>query len=129
MQGQETSVRVLLVDDDKDMVISLRSFLERRGYAVLEAYDGPSGVEAAATERPDIIFLDIEMPGMDGNEVLSRLREDHRTSDIPVVFLTAKVNVDAMETAYEEVAQGYILKPIMTSTLLDKIEEVLGLER
>jgi two-component system phosphate regulon response regulator PhoB len=119
--------KVLLVDDDKNMVASMRAFLKRTGYGVLEAYDGPTALEIATRESPDIIILDIEMPGMKGAEVVKRLRADSRTEDIPVIFLTARVDLDAMEVTVEEEAQGYLLKPLSTGDLLLKIEEVLGI--
>lgn len=119
--------KVLLVDDDKNMVASMRAFLKRTGYGVLEAYDGPTALEIATRESPDIIILDIEMPGMKGAEVVKRIRADSRTEGIPVIFLTARVDLDAMEVTVEEEAQGYLLKPLSTGDLLLKIEEVLGI--
>lgn len=119
--------KVLLVDDDKNMVASMRAFLKRTGYGVLEAYDGPTALEIATRESPDIVILDIEMPGMKGAEVVKRIRADSRTEGIPVIFLTARVDLDAMEVTVEEEAQGYLLKPLSTGDLLLKIEEVLGI--
>jgi len=127
MEVEGRPVRILLVDDDKNMVASMRTFLKRTGYEVLEAYEGLGALEIATRENPDVVILDIEMPGIKGAEVVNRLRADPRTEDMPVIFLTARVDLDAMEETYEEEAQGYLLKPLSTGDLLQKIEEVLGI--
>jgi CheY-like chemotaxis protein len=125
MAEQASPFRILLVDDDKNMVASMRAFLIHQGYQVLEAYDGEGCLDVARANPPDIILLDIEMPGMKGAEVVSRLRSDPLTEDVPVIFLTARVDLDAMEQTVEEEAQGYLLKPLSTGDLLQKIEDVL----
>jgi CheY-like chemotaxis protein len=125
MEEQASPLRILLVDDDKNMVASMRAFLKHQGYQVLEAYDGQSCLEIAVNNSLDMILLDIEMPGMKGAEVVKRLRADSRTEDVPVIFLTARVDLDAMEETVEEEAQGYLLKPLSTGDLLQKIEDVL----
>lgn len=78
-------------------------------------------------DDPDIIILDVEMPpGVGGPEVCRMLRRDPETAEIPIVFLTARVDLDAMEETVEEEAQGYLLKPLSIHDLLEKIDEVLG---
>jgi len=118
--------RVLTIDDDPDMRIGIKVALEVEGYVVAVASGGAEGLDVAANFLPDIIVLDVEMPGMGGPETLRRLRDEVGLEEIPVVFLTGKVDLDAMEETFEEVAQGYLLKPFSVIQLLNKIEEVLG---
>ena len=82
--------RVLVVDDDPEVVPMLREMLPSDGYTFLAAYDGEQGVSQARIERPDAILLDLAMPGMNGFEVLQKLRDDAQTADIPITLLTAK---------------------------------------
>lgn len=119
--------KVLLVDDDVYLVRSASIYLEEEGYEVAGALSGEEGLEMALSDPPDIIILDIDMsPGMSGPQVLEKIRANPATADVPTVFLTAKVDLDAMEAAIDEVAQGYLLKPMSGGDLLDKIESVLG---
>lgn len=120
-------IRILLIDDDPDIRASVRISLKMEGHEVIEAPNGESGVRLAKSENPDIIVLDVEMPpGIGGPEVCRRLRKDPETEDIPIIFLTARVDLDAMEKTLEEEAQAYVLKPFPPIDLLNKIEEVLG---
>lgn len=119
-------IRVLTIDDDPDMRIGVKVALEVEGYAVTTASSGAEGIDRASEFLPDIIVLDVEMPGMGGPETLRRLRSDPGLEEIPVVFLTGKVDLDAMEETFEEIAQGYLLKPFSVIQLLNKLEEVLG---
>jgi len=125
-QKFDRPIRVLTIDDDPDMRIGVKVALEVEGYAVATASSGAEGVDRASEFLPDIIVLDVEMPGMGGPETLRCLRSDPRLEGIPVVFLTGKVDLDAMEKTFEKVAQGYLLKPFSVIQLLNKLEEVLG---
>ena len=80
---------VLAIDDHEDNLFLLESLLSGKGFRVLTALNGPDGLAIAHAERPDLIVLDLAMPGMDGFEVLKRLREDRTTAKIPVIVLTA----------------------------------------
>src|SRR5437764_560114 len=82
--------RVLVVDDEKDLVDLISYNLRRNGYDVLSATDGNAAIDLAARETPDLILLDLMLPGIDGTEVARRLRADSRTAPIPVIMLTAK---------------------------------------
>ena len=119
-------VRVLTIDDDADLRMGLKVALEVEGYVVATAPSGAEGIDIAGEVLPDIIVLDVEMPGMGGPETLRRLRTDPRFEHTPVVFLTGKVDLDAMEETFEEIAQGYLLKPFSVIQLLNKIEDVLS---
>src|SRR4029078_4743352 len=85
--------RVLVIDDEGPIRLLCRVNLEAAGMEVREANDGPSGVEAARSERPEVILLDVMMPGMDGWEVFGELLKDEETAGIPVVFLTARAEL------------------------------------
>ncbi|HEY5527573.1 MAG TPA: response regulator [Candidatus Anoxymicrobiaceae bacterium] len=122
-------LKVLLVDDDVNLVKTAGIFLKDEGYQVLEAFNGEQGLEIATRDLPDVIVLDIEMmPGISGPEVCHKLREQPQTAGIPIIFLTAKVDLDAMEATIDQDAQGYLLKPMSGYDLLDKIDEVLSEE-
>ena len=121
--------KVLVVDDEKLVVNIVRITLEQLdGFEVLSASSGKEGLELARSESPDIIILDIYMPpGIAGTEVCRKLRSDPSTAEIPILFLTGKYDVEAMEQTLELEAQAYILKPFSSGDLINKINEVLGL--
>src|SRR6476620_6193637 len=85
-----TATRVLVIDDEAPIRLLCRVNLEAEGMDVLEAADGPSGLEKARAESPDVILLDVMMPGLDGWRVEEELLDDPRTAAIPIVFLTAR---------------------------------------
>ena len=100
--------------------------LEMEGFEVSAAPGGAEGLEMAGMSPPDVIVLDVEMPVMSGPETLRELRRNPRLDDSRVFFLTGKVDLDAMEETFEDIAQGYLLKPFSAIELLNKIDEVLG---
>ena len=113
-EAQSSGARVLAIDDTLDNLITLRAVLEDAlpGCVLLTATDGASGLELARVEDPDVVLLDIIMPGMDGFEVCTRMKADEALRDIPVVFLTAmgtgrKARVEALRVG----AEGFLSKP------------------
>src|SRR5947208_9307744 len=88
-EGMMNKATILVVDDERDLVELVRYNLERGGYGVVTACDGESAVEAAQRRRPDLVVLDVMMPGIDGLEVCRRLRADNRTAGLPIIMLTA----------------------------------------
>ena len=122
-----TSVKkkILIVDDEPMVVAMATKVLEERGFAVLSAPDGYEGILKAITEKPDLILLDVVMPGLDGHEVLARLHKDERTRDIPVIHLSAVGDYDEQLHAMEDGSADYITKPIKPSDLGDKVEVFL----
>src|SRR5581483_4971140 len=88
--GRRIVTRVLVIDDEAPIRLLCRVNLEAEGMDVLEAPDGPTGLEQAREHRPDIVLLDVMMPGLDGWHVAEALLNDERTSDIPIIFLTAR---------------------------------------
>jgi len=121
--------RVLVIDDEQLITDAIRISLGRlAGFEVLAASNGEKGIELARSESPDIIILDVYMPpGIAGPEVCRRMRSDPSTAEIPIVFLTGKLDIDAMEETLESDAQGFMLKPFSPGDLIDKINEILGL--
>ena len=97
---------------------------------VSEAEDGPSGVEAARAERPDVILLDVMMPGMDGWEVFGELLKDDRTAQIPIVFLTARAELRDQARGLELGGVDYVTKPFNPLELAPLVDELLeGVQR
>ncbi len=120
------SHNILLVDDD-DMVRELvAATLDGGDYALLQAADGGKGLELAREHRPDLIFLDVNMPVMDGFAVCSALKADPVTREIAVVMLTALGQEVDKERARRAGADGYFTKPFSPLSLLRKVDEVLG---
>ncbi|MCL6521417.1 MAG: response regulator [Firmicutes bacterium] len=100
---------VLAVDDKPYIRQLLATDLGLQGYTVLEAADGAEALELAARRRPDVVLLDLLMPGLDGYEVLRRLRADPATADLPVIILSARTELDGPPEVPG--AQGYLVKP------------------
>ena len=119
--------KVLMIDDEEDMCLSVKANLESfGGYEVLMAHNGEQGFQAARAQRPDVILLDILMPGMNGLEVLRQLKQDSATLSIPVLMLTAVDEEQSMREAAGLYDDAYLVKPIQIETLKSKIERVLS---
>jgi CheY-like chemotaxis protein len=117
--------RVLVVEDEPENRLLLQVILSTEGYQVVEAEDGRAALEAVERERPDIILLDVMMPGMNGYVVLERLRADPATATIPVIMLTALASGANMQRAVEMGAQGYITKPFEPADLVQAMETAM----
>ena len=89
---EDRATRVLVIDDEPPIRLLCRVNLEAEGMEVLEAADGPSGLDQARREHPDVVLLDVMMPGLDGWKVAEQLLADPRTSGIPIVFLSARAD-------------------------------------
>ena len=118
--------KILVIDDEPDVVSYLSAFLEDEGFHVLSAGNGPDGLVLAREESPDLITLDITMPGMSGIEVLTALRRDDGLCHIPVVIITGVTSFDRL-TDYRDVRapEGFMQKPIDLVHLLSTIEGIL----
>ena len=112
---------ILIVDDEKTIVTILRFNLESRGYRILEAYDGESGLKKARTEKPDLILLDIMLPEIDGYELLEYVKP----IGTPVIFLTAKSGIDDRIKGLKMGADDYIVKPFQIGELMARVEALL----
>ena len=121
--------KVLFVDDDEDIrTIARLSLMAFGGWQVTLAASGAQAVEIARREQPDAVVLDVMMPGMTGIATLEQLRNDARTSSIPVVFMTAKVQKSEIEQ-YRQLGVGLIAKPFDPMQLPDELCRELGIER
>ncbi len=119
--------RILIIDDEQDLCRVVKLNLERtKQYEVFFATDGRSGIEIARNQRPDLILLDIRMPGMSGGEIAEELLDDPSTGTIPIIFLTALVKKDevAKQSGYIS-GRPFIAKPVTTQDLIKRIEEEL----
>ena len=117
--------RILIIDDEEPIRFSLRGILEDEGYEVLEAATAEEGIEVADAERPDLVFLDIWLPGMDGLEILRRLRASLTTADVPVIMLTARTAEMDRVAGLESGADDYVVKPFGLMELQARIKAVL----
>ena len=118
--------RVLVVDDEPDVLLLCRLNLEQRGHDVLEAPNGDVALERAREGAPDVVVLDLMLPGMDGYQVLRSLRAGEGTSAIPVVVLTAKSLQADRERSRELGAAAFLTKPFLPEELCDMVDRVLG---
>ena len=118
-------MKVLLVEDDPDIQLVARASLKRAGFAVTVTANGPAALEQVRAERPDVILLDWMMPEMDGPEVCRRLKSDPTTSDIPVIFLTARSQQSEIARGLALGAAGYIVKPFDALALGAQVREML----
>jgi len=119
--------RILVVEDDPDTLELVLAILEGGGYAAEPASDGASALEKAKASPPDLVLLDIMMPGMDGLTVCDRLRFDERTRDVPIIFLTAKGDADLASLASVLDAYAYIRKPFSPDDLLGEVRNCLNI--
>ena len=121
--------RILIIDNEADFGGLLKKNLELScGFAVDVAVNGREGIQKAK-RRPHLILLDIQMPGMDGFEVLEALKKDPDTREIPVVLLTAREDEESKIKAMQLFDEGYLTKPVELAVLKSKIEEVLKRRR
>jgi two-component system phosphate regulon response regulator PhoB len=116
---------VLVIDDEKDLIELVRYNLEKAGFEVIGARDGKAGIEIATQHGPDVIVLDVMMPGMDGLEVAKRLRAQDRTSRTPLIMLTAKAEEADRVVGLEIGADDYVTKPFSPRELVARVKAVL----
>ncbi len=117
--------RVLVIDDEAPIRLLCRVNLEAEGMSVLEASDGPSGLAAAASETPDVILLDVMMPGLDGWGVAEALLESEQTAEIPIIFLTARAEFRDRARGLDIGGVDYITKPFNPVELAPLVRALL----
>ncbi len=118
--------KILVVDDEQDIIKVLHVRLGAVGYEVISAENGLEGLEKAKREKPDLILLDVMMPCMHGFDALQRLKDNKKTTSIPVIMLTAKDDKGAISKAKALGAKDYLTKPFNSEALLDSIERCLA---
>jgi two-component system, OmpR family, alkaline phosphatase synthesis response regulator PhoP len=116
---------ILAVDDEEDILELLRFNLTKEGFSVVCAASGEEALKSALSKRPDLILLDLLLPGIDGLEVARRLKNDPSTKDIPVVMVTAKGEEADIVTGLEVGAEDYITKPFSRKVLIARVRAVL----
>ena len=122
----KTKPVVLVAEDDEDILALVVFDLEDEGYEVLTARNGKEAISLAFDRLPDLILLDVAMPGLDGYEVTRRLRADESTRGIPVVLLTARAQVKDVILGFEAGANDYVTKPFRPDELRTRLHAALG---
>jgi DNA-binding response OmpR family regulator len=115
-------MQVLIVDDEPHIVRGVQRYFEQAGFEVSAAYDGPTGLAKAVSERPDLVILDLMLPGMDGLDVCRAIR---RESEVPIIMLTARVEEADMLIGLELGADDYVTKPFSPRALVARARAVL----
>lgn len=118
--------KILIVDDDIDSLKLIGLMLQRHGYEVVAANAGNQALTKAASEKPNLIILDVMMPDMDGYEVTRRLRADPATRDIPIIMFTAKTLIDDKVMGFEVGADDYLTKPTHPAELASRVKAILA---
>ena len=117
---------ILVVDDESPIRDLVRAILEIDGHDVVEAADGPAALEAVAAKNPDLLVLDIMMPGMSGLDVLRSLRREHSGAELPIILLTAASDDDTTWAGWTAGASVFLPKPFDPSHLMDWVERLLN---
>lgn len=115
--------KILVIDDESEIIDMLTVVLKARNYTVISALDGQRGIERVKKDRPDLILLDILMPGTDGYSVCTKLKTDKETKNIPVIILSGMDEREAIIKCHNLGADDYIVKPFNLTTLLTKIRK------
>ncbi|MFL5352655.1 PleD family two-component system response regulator [Archangium sp.] len=118
--------KILLVDDSRTVLLMHQLLLADRGYEVLTARDGQDAIDRALSERPDIIFMDVLMPHMDGFAACQELRAHESTRHIPIIMVTTRGEPQNVQRGYESGCSDYITKPFNDNELLNKLERYLS---
>lgn len=120
------SATILYIEDDQDMIELMTMALKRRGFRVIGAIGGEAGWQAMLTQEPDVVILDLMMPGVDGWEILRRRKEHPHLIHTPVIVATARSRrADKAQAAFLNQVNDYIIKPFSIAELVEKIETVL----
>ena len=120
------SAKIFIVEDESDLIKALVMMLRSAGYQTACAADGLSAAGRIREEKPDLILLDICLPGCNGFEVFQQLRQDPTTERIPIVFLTARSTVEDRQKARHLGAAGYIVKPFKWTNLIKLVHDILA---
>lgn len=118
--------KILLVEDNEMNRDMLERRLRRKGYDVIFALDGEKGIDMAASESPDLILMDMSLPGIDGWEATRRIKAAQGSADIPVIALTAHAMVSDRDKALEAGCDDYDTKPVDLQRLVDKMQQLLS---
>ena len=128
METNDKQTRLLFVDDNLESVAVLINKLEKLDFSISVAEDGQEAIELAQLLRPEIIMMDVFMPGMDGYETCRQLKLNENTSDIPVIFITAHTDQASMMRGFEAGGVDYLTKPLQYEELLARINKHLAIQ-
>ena len=120
--------RVLVVEDDDNNMKLITFILEKNGYVTIRAENGKTGIDLALKEKPDFILLDIQLPDMDGTDVLKAIRRSEINDDIPIIAITSYAMSGDRERLIGAGCNGYIEKPIDPVAIMNQIKEIIGEE-
>ena len=126
VEAADTKATILVVDDNTDNVEILRAFLESRGFTIAEARDGRTALSRMEEVKPDLVLLDVMMPGMDGWEVCRIIKQHPQLGDTKVVMVTAKGGFEDKFEGLRSGADDYVVKPVDFKDLMDKVERNLA---
>ncbi len=127
--GARTTPVVLVIDDQEANIQVVGQLLTRAGYEVIPALNGEEGLQRAQAALPDLVLLDMRMPGMSGFDVLKALKDNPKTRDMPVIFLTADDDRETLSRAFAEGAVDYIIKPFVAKELLGRVNTHIDLKQ
>ncbi|OCQ97275.1 hypothetical protein AMR42_12685 [Limnothrix sp. PR1529] len=125
LDGPESAPLILLVEDNEANIVTVSSYLDTKGYRLLVARDGAAAVTLATLERPDLILMDIQMPGVDGIEAMRQIRNDEELADVPIIALTALTMPGDRERCLQAGANDYLSKPMRLKQLMELIQKWL----
>ncbi len=117
--------KVLLVDDEPNILVAIEFLLEQQGYKVFKSHNGLEGLQKADEIIPDVILLDVMMPGMDGFEVAQKIRENSKLDFCRIIFLTARGTQEDKIEGYAKGGEIYITKPFDNDALINTVNEVI----
>jgi two-component system alkaline phosphatase synthesis response regulator PhoP len=117
--------KILIIDDDPDALETMAAILETRNYEVLTTLSGLEGISKACKEKPNLIIMDVMMPGLDGFTACKMIKENEEIKDTPVILLTGKGMVGDVEMGFAAGASDFMIKPIDWDTLFLKIEKLI----
>jgi two-component system alkaline phosphatase synthesis response regulator PhoP len=117
--------KILIIEDDRSAARLAQYTIQQAGYDVILAYDGYEGLEKTLNEHPDLVILDIMLPGLDGYEVCHRLRAEPETITLPILMISAKAREEDRNIGLKVGADDYLAKPVEPSVMLAKIAELL----
>ena len=117
---------IVIADDEPHVLRSIEFILKKQGYRVVTATNGEEALERVKSNNPDLVFLDIQMPKMDGNTVLRKLREETQFQDLYIVMITAKGQEVDRLNSLESGANEYVTKPYSPRKLVSRVQEILG---
>jgi two-component system alkaline phosphatase synthesis response regulator PhoP len=120
--------KVLIIEDDPSFLRAISHIVEKEGYSVTSASNGMKGLSMAKEEKPDLLILDVMLPGIDGFEICNQLRNESQTAKLPIIMLSAKGQENDKATGLNVGADEYLTKPVERAVLLEKITTLLAKE-